>query len=79
MSTEYTLIDVAMIVVPKGAFMHSEQATRIEVQDDGGGPYIEVSQESGGIKIDPEEWPSIKRAIEQMIGTAQALEAEARG
>lgn len=67
---------VAMIVAPKGQPLYSEQATRIEIQDDAAGPYIEVSQEDGKVRIDPAEWPELRDAIETMIAAAAKIAEE---
>lgn len=72
----YTAHIVAMIVAPKGQHIYSEQATRIEIQDDAAGPFLEVSQEDGKVRIDPEEWPELRDAIETMIAAAARLTAE---
>jgi len=74
--TGYTTHIVAMIVAPKGQHIYSEQATRVEIQDDAAGPYIELSQEDGKVRIDPEEWPELRDAIETMIAAAARLTAE---
>ena len=71
--TNYKLLDIAMIVVPAGKSINDETCTRIEIVDDGGGPYLEVSQDNGAVRIDPDEWQSIKQAIERMIGSAAAV------
>lgn len=73
----YTAHIVAMIVAPKGQPLYSEQATRIEIQDDAAGPYIEVSQEDGKVRIDPAEWPELRDAIETMIAAAAKIAEEA--
>lgn len=74
--TDYRLLDAAMIVVQAGKSINDETATRIEIVDDGGGPYLEVSQDNGAVRIDPDEWPSIKQAIDRMIGAAAVIEQE---
>lgn len=80
--TDYTTHLVAMIVAPKGEPVYSERATRIEIQDDAAGAYIQISQTGGrddfrGVAIDPEEWPAVRDAIERMIVEATAMELEA--
>ena len=71
--TGYTTHIVAMIVAPRGQPIYSEQATRIEIQDDAAGPYLELSQEDGKVRIDPAEWPELRDAIETMIAAAARM------
>ena len=58
-------------VLPKGEPLFHEGATQIEIVDEAGGEYLEVSQCSdkneGKILIDPYEWPVLKKAIDKMI------------
>lgn len=65
-----------IIVMPEGAGLIGEQATRINLVDEGAGEFVIVEQESGSIRIDPEEWPTIKQAIDRMIGAAAVIEQE---
>lgn len=61
----------AMAVVPKGQPLFSEQATDVRIVDEAGGEYVEVCQSGrtdlGKIVINPEEWPTLKRAIDTLI------------
>jgi hypothetical protein len=45
--------------------------TEIEIIDEAAGEFLKVSQCSehheGSIKIDPEEWPTLKAAIDKMF------------
>jgi len=59
-------------VLPAGMSPSSERATRIKIADEGGGEFVEVEQIdssliSGLIRIDPDEWPHIRDAIDKMI------------
>lgn len=60
-----------IIVLMKGKDIFDESATSIEIVNESGGEYLEVSQCSdmydGKIAIDPYEWPAIKAAINKMI------------
>jgi len=64
---------VAMTVVPQGEELFSECATRIEIVDEAAGEFIKVTQEDGhtdlgkSLAFNPEEWPTIREAIETMI------------
>jgi hypothetical protein len=58
---------VVMIIAPAGSTVLNEFSTRVEIQDEGGGEFVEVSQGSSSINIDPTEWPRIKAAIDKLI------------
>ena len=58
---------VVMVIAPIGSTVLSDLATRVEINDEGGGEYVEVSQGSSSINIDPAEWPRIKAAIDKLI------------
>lgn len=60
-----------LTVLFKGESLFHESATEVEIVDEAGGEYLEVSQCSdsyeGKIAIDPYEWPALKAAIDKMI------------
>ena len=58
---------VVMVIAPTGSTVLSEFSTRVEIQDEGGGEFVEVSQESKSISIDKTEWPRIKAAIDRLV------------
>lgn len=59
-------------VVPPGEPLYSEMATTVSVTDESGGEFVEVEQSGRGdlgkIMIEPNEWPALRDAIDQMIG-----------
>ncbi len=62
----------ALVVLPMGEPMFSEQATTVSIDDEAAGPFVVVEQESdservGRIHIDPSEWPALKAAIETLM------------
>ena len=65
MKTRITQLTVA----PAGADLYDDRSTHIEIDDEGGGEFIKVVQPCGSadIRIDPEEWPVIRAAIDKMI------------
>jgi len=69
--TEYETRTLSVIVVAKGEPIFSEMATRVEIVDEAGGEYVEVSQHGrpdlGKISINPEEWPMLRDAIDSMV------------
>lgn len=75
----YRVMTSAYIVLPEGEPMFSEMATTIELDDEGAGLFVVVSQsgkdEAGKISICPEEWPLIRDAIEQHLRLCKTQEA----
>ena len=68
MTTEMEVRTLALIVGPDSEPIFHERATRIEIEDEGGGEYVVVSQNEGGkITIDPSEWPLLRAAINRMV------------
>jgi hypothetical protein len=64
---------IKVIVVPKDEPIYSELATAIEIQDESPGEFVKVTQEGGhsdyakSICFDPEGWPAVRSAIDDMI------------
>ena len=67
MSTTNETRVVTLVIAPAGSTVLSEFSTKAEIQDEGGGEFVEVSQESSSIRIDKTEWPLIKAAIDKLI------------
>lgn len=59
-----------MTVLPEGESIFCEGATQIEFDDEGGGEFVVVRQcgdNEEKIKIAPDDWPAIRKAIDKMI------------
>lgn len=61
-----------LTVAPEGDAIFSEKATHIEIEDEAAGEFITIKQvndciERGEIQISPEEWPTLKAAIETIL------------
>lgn len=65
MKTRITQLTVA----PEGADLYDERSTRIDIDDEGGGEFVKVTQYScaTGIQIDANEWPVIRAAIDRLF------------
>jgi len=73
-------ITSALTVLPAGESILSEQATLVELVDEAAGPFLAVTQDRGAVRIDPDEWPALRAAINRMVRVAREQErAEARG
>ena len=73
-----------IVVLPPGEPLFSELATEIEIQDEAGGEFVVIRQcrdtadKAGEIKVDPEEWPELRAAVDRMVAQCQP-EEEDRG
>lgn len=57
-------------VCPPHEPLFSEMATTVQITDEAAGEFVEVSQtdfKPGKIRISPEDWPAIRKAINRMI------------
>ena len=79
----YETIYSRITVKPKGEPIFSELATDIEVDDEAAGLFVKVVQHtdpdvSSAIRIDTEEWDSIKYAIEEMIDLCRVQNSKSK-
>ena len=56
-----------MIVGVKGEQIFDESVTEIEIVDEAGGEFLEISQDEQKLRFDAEEWPHVRNAIEKMF------------
>jgi len=61
----------ALVVKPIDEPLSSEQSSIVRIDDDGAGLFVVVEQHGridlSKIAIDVDEWPTLRRAIDQMI------------
>jgi len=62
------------IIKPYGQPIYCEEATRIELEDDGGGLFVSIKQANGEISLSSDEWPLIKEAVDRLLGTIEIIE-----
>jgi hypothetical protein len=73
--SELETIVTSVFIVQKGEPIFAEGATRVEICDEGAGEFVVVSQPSEtktGIAFDPEHWPIIRAAIDDMVGRCRS-------
>jgi len=66
----------SITVVNEGMPIFAEEATVVSIDDEGGGEFVSVKQFMGSnpeIRINPEEWPDIKAAIDRMVGECREV------
>ena len=67
----YQTVTTQRRVIPAGKTMADEGVTIIGIDDDGGGAFVTVRQEeqlnANEIRIDPDEWPAMRAAINLMV------------
>ena len=80
----YDIITTRLTVVPEGEPIYSEMATHVEMQDEASGAFVELVQigqigEAGrnAVRIDADEWPAIRGAVDQMIDLIGRLDSRA--
>lgn len=66
-------------VVPVGEPLFSEQSTRVEIQGETDGEFVVVEQDKGQIAINPDEWPAIRDAIDDMVWRCRDAKANDGG
>ena len=71
MTPPNTTIITKLCVVPSGKPIYDEAATLVGLDDEGGGLFVTIRQEdnldTNEVKIDPEEWPAIRAAVNRMV------------
>lgn len=73
--TEYEALLTVITIKPKGKSLYSNEATRISIDDTGGGLFVTVSQGHHEIGINQDEWTMLKDAIERMMAVCVDSEA----
>jgi|TARA_R110000744_G_scaffold7864_11_gene26922 hypothetical protein len=63
----YEVRTTQVTLTPKGEAIFSEHAVHVRIVDEAAGEFIEVAQEEGTIRIDRDEWPYLRAAIEGMV------------
>ena len=71
---------LSLIVANDGKQVFDGSATIISIEDDAAGEYVKVHQlnedcEPGTIKIDPDEWPTLRKAINKMFKNCREYSA----
>lgn len=70
-----------VIVAPEGEPIFCERATVIQITDEAAGEFIEITQpgtqtrDHPEIRIDVDDWPEIKKAIDMMFNFITVQEA----
>ena len=67
MTSDYEMRTIKVSVLPVGKALFDEAATEIEIVDEAGGEFLEVSQGEKKVRFDELEWPNIRDAIEMMV------------
>lgn len=58
-----------LTVAPEDADLYDDLSTHIEIDDEGGGEFVKIVQPSGSaeIRIDVDEWPAIRAAVNKLV------------
>lgn len=63
-----------LTITPDGEPLFSERATDVLIDDEAAGEFVVVEQRADGmgkIAIDPDEWPTLRAAINRMVRGCQ--------
>ena len=71
-ATKYIARVTQITVMQEGVMIYDESATRVSIEDEGGGEFVEITQypdgkEKQAIRISPEEWPAIRKVVDEMM------------
>jgi hypothetical protein len=72
--TRYDSRVVAYAVSRAGEPLLADLTTRVEIEDEGVGEFISIIQsdvEETRLKIDPDEWPLIRAAVDALVATCR--------
>lgn len=75
----YEIHPLVLAVIPDGCPVYSERVTRIEIQDEAAGPFIEIRQpgdaEASGVVCinDLDEWEAIDQAVRGQLEVIKQL------
>lgn len=58
---------LSWVVLEAGKSTSDEQATVVKIEDDGGGEFIEIEQLDGTVRLNAEEWPAVRAAINRAV------------
>jgi hypothetical protein len=56
-----------LTITPIGKPIFCEEAMVVRIDNEAAGEFVIVSQGDGKLAIDPDEWPAIRRAINDMV------------
>jgi hypothetical protein len=76
--TRFRTLVQTLLVLPVDEPLYSERGTQITLVDEGGGLFVEIEQTGaldkvGKVTLDADEWPAVKRAIDQQIAVCRAM------
>ena len=77
---KFKIDKLALIVRPENDDIFSERATRVSIEDEAAGCFVEVAQHGslnsgiGKIQITRDEWPCLREAIETMLDVCDSID-----
>lgn len=68
----YDVRVTGLAVARNGSPTLGSESSLVTIQDEGGGEFIEIEQPGvGKIRVDPEEWPVVKGAIDRLVAVCR--------
>lgn len=69
-SVDYETLVTRISIVPKGEALYHDRGWTVEIEDESSGEFLIVrsmSDREWTIRMDPEEWPALREAIDSMV------------
>ncbi|WP_372897589.1 hypothetical protein [Stieleria sp.] len=71
-SPVYETRTIKVAVTPLGGAIFDERTTIVEIEDEGGGEFVCVSQcnsraEGGRLSFEADDWPAVRAAVQVML------------
>ena len=64
-----------LTVAPEGEPIFSESAYTVTIDDEAAGEFVvvhELDEDGGRVKLDPQNWPVLRDAIDRMVAECQS-------
>ena len=75
-ATKYIARVTQMTVLPEGKPTYAETPTTISIEDTAGGEFVEIKQYEQAVCIAPEEWPAIRKVVDELMKQCKDLEGK---
>jgi hypothetical protein len=76
---KYETLTKSVLVLPQGESIFSDRATETGIEDEAAGLFLTITQRPDNrdqtIRIDAEEWPHMRRALDKFAGMCRTRNA----
>ena len=67
-------VTTQLIVLSPGIEIHDDEAIAVEIDDEGGGPFLVIRQNESRVLINRDEWPAVRNAVNRLAREIEKLE-----